>query len=369
MSKYLSKPNPNKVAMFLPSLGGGGAEKSVVRLAAALDRDGVMVDLVLASADGPVLHDVPSTVRIVDLGQRRVMAALPGLIRYLKRERPAAIMSAMYHANLIAILAHFLASSSARLLVSERASFVALRRSQRSLKERMLRWAMRLLYRRADAIITVSKAIKTELVENLRLSADDIHAIYNPIISDATPALAEQDPGHPWFHEKTPVVVAAGRLAPEKDFASLLRAVALVARQRPIRLIILGDGPLEDDLTTLARELGIGDQVDLIGRQSNPWAYMKRAALFALCSISEGMPSVLVEALAVGTRVVSTDCPTGPREILGDGSPALVPVGDSDALANAIMVALDDRDPPRLPPLDEFTEQFATARYRRLLLA
>lgn len=354
--------------MFLPSLGGGGAEKSIVRLAAALDRQGIAVDLVLATAAGPVRDDVPVGVRLVDLGHDRVIAALPGLIRYLRKERPAALLSAMYHANLVAIIAHALARSSARLVVSERQSFVALRRTQRSIKERLLRGAMRLLYPRADAITTVSKALADELVAELGLSGQRIFPIYNPIVSDAMLTQAEEDPRHPWLAGDVPVLVAAGRLVPEKDFTTLIGAVGLIARRRPIRLIILGEGPLRAELTALAERLGIGDRIDLPGRASNPAAFMKRAAVFVLSSVSEGMPSVLVEALAVGARVVSTDCPTGPREILGEGSPTLVPVGDSEALASAILATLDDPASPQKVPIDGFSEQSSMVAYRDLLL-
>lgn len=364
----VGKPNSNKIAMFLPSLGGGGAEKSVVRLAVALSSRGLPIDLVLASALGPVRQDVPSSIRVIDLGRDRVRAAIPGLIRYLQVERPAVLFSAMYHANLVAIIAHALAHSRARLVISERGSFAALQRSQRNLKERTLRGAMRIMYRRADAITTVSKALKNELVELLGLPPNRIHPIYSPVISDSMLALADQDPEHPWLGQETPVIVAAGRLAPEKDYPTLLRAVAEVALQRPVRLIILGDGPLKESLIELVKVLGIGHCVDLVGRQSNPWSYMKRASVFVLSSISEGMPTALVEAMALGTRVVSTDCPTGPREILGEQSRALIPIGDPQSLAAAIIAAIDDPNPAAQPSLEPFFECVATIAYQKLLL-
>ncbi|WP_419807678.1 glycosyltransferase [Sphingomonas sp.] len=361
-------PAVGKIAMFLPSLGGGGAEKSIVRLAVALSRQGIDVDLVLASATGSVLNDVSGKVRIVDLGRRRVAAALPGLVRYLMRERPAALLSAMHHANLIAIVAHAIARSTSRLVISERQSFAALQRTQRSLKERSLRGAMRLLYRRADAIVTVSKALSVELVAGLGLSRQRVFAIYNPVVSDGLLAKAGEPVDHPWLHQDVPVVLAVGRLVPEKGFDTLLEAMFLIRRHRAIRLVILGDGPLRRTLSDLAHRLGIDGDVDLAGYQSNPFSYMKHASVFVLSSTSEGLPSVLVEALAVGTCVVSTDCPTGPREILGEGSPALVPVGDPARMASAIMATLDGSHFAPAPSLHAFSEEAATAAYKNVLL-
>lgn len=362
-----SSPTGGKIAMFLPSLGGGGAEKSIVRLAAAFNRRGIKVDLVVGTADGPVRDDVPPGVTLVDLGRPRVATALSGLVGYLRREQPAVLFSAMYHANLVAILAHGLARSSSRLVISERQSFVALRQAERSYKERLMRGAMRLLYPRADAVITVSKALAMEITDGLGLTAETIFPVYNPVVSAEMLALADQDPGHPWFEEDIPVVVAAGRLAPQKDFSVLLGAVALIARRRPIRLILVGEGQSRADLEALAARLNIADSVDLVGRKSNPWSFMKRGAVFVLSSISEGMPSVLIEAIAVGARVVSTDCPTGPREILGDDYPLLVPVGDVDALAAAIEAGLDEDNPPPQPDITSFTEEASMAAHRDIL--
>ena len=213
-----SSPAGGKIAMFLPSLGGGGAEKSIVRLAAAFDRRGIKVDLVVGTADGPVRDDVPPGVTLVDLGRPRVATALSGLVGYLRRERPAVLFSAMYHANLVAILAHGLARSSSRLVISERQSFVALRQAERSYKERLMRGAMRLLYPRADAVITVSKALAAEITDGLDLAAETIFPVYNPVVSAEMLALAERYEAAlkacnpPAFKGKSPIILR-GRAA------------------------------------------------------------------------------------------------------------------------------------------------------------
>jgi glycosyltransferase involved in cell wall biosynthesis len=179
--------------------------------------------------------------------------------------------------------------------------------------------------------------------------------IYNPVITDEFPALASQAPDHPWFSPgQPPVILGVGRLTPAKDFANLIRAFTEVRRQRKARLIILGAGQEGDGLEALARELGVANDVALPGFRPNALAYMRAAAVFVLSSAWEGLPTVLIEALAAGTLVVSTDCPSGPREILQDGRlGALVPVGDAGALAKAIVHALDK--PSATVPLDALT--------------
>jgi glycosyltransferase involved in cell wall biosynthesis len=153
--------------------------------------------------------------------------------------------------------------------------------------------------------------------------------------------MAEAPSPHPWFTESLPVIVGAGRLTPEKDFPTLIRAFARFRKTQPARLIIVGEGPLEAPLRELTVSLGIAEDVDFPGFTPNPFAYMQRAALFVMSSAWEGSGNVLVEALALGVPSVSTDCPFGPRETLADGRyGSLVPVGDDVALAEAMQKTL-----------------------------
>ena len=155
--------------------------------------------------------------------------------------------------------------------------------------------------------------------------------------------LAAETPAHPWLRDpKVPVCLAAGRLCPQKDYPTLIRAFATLAETRPLRLLILGDGPDRADLESLIRQLGLADRVALPGFAENPFSAMARAGVFVLSSAWEGLPGVLIQAMACGTPVVATDCPSGPREVLVDGRYGpLVPVGDPEALAQAIGETLD----------------------------
>lgn len=343
------KPSHQKLALFLPSLRGGGAERVMVTLANALAERGHATDLVLATAEGPYLKDVSDQVRVVDLHAGRVSKALLPLARYLRRERPRAMLSAMNHANVVAIAARMLARVPCRLVVSEHNTIsVEAARAQGAVAKTvyaLVPWA----YRRADAIVAVSREAAADLERFARLPAGSVQAIYNPFDLDRIRRLAAEPLDHPWFAPgQPPVVLAIGRLTEQKDFPSLIRAFAAIRSHRPARLLILGEGELRGELEALVRTCGLtADDVQMPGFVANPFAYLARAALFVLSSRWEGFGNVLIEAMACGTPVVSTDCPSGPREILENGRwGRLVPVGDVEALADAMVATLDEKTHP-----------------------
>lgn len=340
---------PGRVAIYLPSLRGGGAERVMVTLANAFAERGYATDLVLATAEGPYLKDVSDQVRVVDLHAGRVSKALLPLARYLRRERPRAMLSAMDHANVVAVAARLLARVPCRLVVSERSTIsVDAARAQDAVARAvyaLVPWA----YRRADAIVAVSREAAADLERFARLPAGSVRAIYNPFDLERIARLAAEPLTHPWFGPgQPPVVLAIGRLTEQKDFPSLIRAFAAVRSCRPVRLLILGEGELRGELEALVRTCGLtADDVQMPGFVANPFAYLARCAVFVLSSRWEGLPGVLIEALACGAPVVSTDCPSGPREILEDGRwGRLVPVGDVEALAAAILATMAEPQHP-----------------------
>jgi glycosyltransferase involved in cell wall biosynthesis len=223
----------------------------------------------------------------------------------------------------------------------------------------------------ADAVVAVSQGIADDLVEHTALVVDRVVTVTNPTWSPAIAAAAAAPLEHPWLAPgEPPLLLAAGRLSPAKDFATLVRAFARVRRLRQAHLVILGEGGRRSRIEALCRELGVGDSVVLPGFVDNPFAWMSRAALFVLSSAWEGSPGVLVEAMACGCPVVSTDCPSGPAEILANGRYGrLVPVGDDEALAGAIVEALDapaDADALRARAR-EFDARRAVDRYLEVL--
>ena len=362
----------HRISIFLPSLRGGGAERSILTLANAFSKRGLSVDLVLAKKEGPFLRDVEPSVRVIDLGASRVLASLPGLVRYIRREHPNAIISALSHANVIAIWARQLAAVPTRLIVTERNTLTRWSEATPLRRARLMPFFMRLSYRKADAVVAVSGGVADDLATAIGFPREHISVIYNPVV---TPELIERSGEtlhHPWFEfGAAPVILAAGRLNHQKDFATLIRAFAQVRLQRLTRLVILGEGETRNALQTQVSDLGLGQDVLLPGFISNPYPWMRRAAVFVLSSRWEGLPGVLIQAMACGTPVISTDCPSGPIEILAQGKwGRLVPVGNAAALAEAIIATLDeDNHPDVASRAKEFSLEVAVTAYLRILQA
>lgn len=339
-------------------------------VANGLARRGVAVTLALARAEGPFLSELDPEVQVLDLAAPSVLRALPGLVRHLRRANPTALLAAMNHANVVAALAHRLACSRSRLVLSERAHVSSMLAEYRGTRMRFTRTLMRLAYPLADRIVVVAQGVGEDLRRHVAVLAPRVVTIYNPVVDARLLELAQAEPSHPWLAAPdVPVVLAAGRLTDQKDFETLLDAFALVRRRGALRLVILGDGELRTALVSQAQRLGVADDVSLPGFEQNPYAAMRRAAVFVLSSRYEGLPGVLIQAMACGAPVVSTDCPSGPREILEDGRwGALVPVGDAAAMAAAIAATLDARCHPDVRQRAlEFSEDRAVKRYAEVL--
>jgi glycosyltransferase involved in cell wall biosynthesis len=355
------------IAFFYPSMRGGGAERVLVNLVDGLVARGIPVDVVLAAAEGPLLGALSPAARVVVLGSRRVLPCVLPLAKYLRKERPRVLLSSMSHANVVAIWARALSRVSTPVIVTVHNTL-----SVTSRKAHGWIWPhlIRAFYPRADGIVAVSGDAADDLARTARIPRDRIEVIYNPVITSSLRQQARRAPDHPWLAPgQPPVVLGVGRLTRQKDFPTLIRAFADLRRRRSARLIILGEGDERSALTALVTELGLDSDVALLGFRDDAAAYMAHSAVFVLSSAWEGLPTVLIEALAAGARVVSTDCPSGPREILQDGRlGALVPVGDPVALARAIGDTLDQPN-GRVPPeaLVAFTSEAALEHYLRLI--
>lgn len=329
----------SRIAIFVPSLNGGGTERVMVLLANEFLERGYKVDMVLAKAQGPYLLDLDSKINVVDLKVERVSKALLPLIYYLRREQPTSMLTALTHTNIIAILACMMGRVSTRLIISERSTISARATRSRDIVSRFVYYLVPKFYGRADGIVAVSQAASEDLIRFTGLPAKFVESIYNPFKLDYIQSRARESLDHPWFKPgQPPVILAIGRLNEAKDFPSLIVAFSKVLKTRVARLLILGEGELRGELEALVLENGLtNDNVQMPGFCLNPFAYLSRCSVFVLSSRYEGLPGVLIEAMACGAPVVSTDCPSGPYEILEGGLwGKLVPVGDTNALANAI---------------------------------
>jgi glycosyltransferase involved in cell wall biosynthesis len=363
-----------RVAVYLPSLVGGGAERTFLILADGLSRRGWAVDLVVADPAGPLLDEVPTNLRLVDLGASHVAASVLPLARYLRRSRPDAVLTAMTHANLTAIVAVAISGVKTRLVVTEHQHLSTLLSGPATRRERLFPLLMRFLYPRASEVVAVSRGVAEDISRQARLQRSSIRVEKNPIRIEELRSLGAESPPHEWFGEdQPPVVLSVGRLTRQKDFDTLVRAFRQVRDHRPLRLLLLGDGEDRPLLEALVAELGLTDDVQLTGFVANPYPYYAAASLFVLSSVWEGLPTVLLEAMVFGLPIVSTDCPSGPAEILEGGRlGALVPSRDPAALARAITAAVAPDGAVarrRYDSLLDYDVELVVERYSKFLLS
>jgi len=364
---------PRRLAIFVAFSGAGGVERVVHSLLQGLAAHDIEVDLLAVVGKKGWLPDIPwPNIRVIDLKVKHSQMALFAVARYLRKERPDVLMVAKDRAIRMGVLARWLAGVDTKL-VGQLHNNISGYLDTKTPLQRWLRTApMRWLFPAVDLIVCVSEGVIEDTVKITGLPRSRMVAIRNPIITPDIYPRSDEPVDHPWFNngQTIPVIVGAGRLTPEKDFATLIKAFHQLRRHKACRLLILGEGPLRRKLEQLAEELGIADAVSLAGYQANPFAYMKKAALFVLSSAWEGSGNVLVEALALGIPSVSTDCPYGPSETLADGQfGPLVPVGDADALAQAMLDTLDNPLPPRVlqEAVVAFSVEYSTQRYLQVL--
>ncbi len=372
-----------RIALFLHDLSGGGSQRRTLTLADGMVARGQRVDLVVLRGEGPLLNQVPRGVRLVELEPIRVaqrwislgrrqqlMLGVPALAGFLRREKPDLMLAAASIVALPALCAHRLVRSSSLLVLRVSNHYSGSLKGPLSVRTYLKSRMTRFLYPHADAIVTVSESVAEDLAMVTGLPRDRMTTIYNPLYTKELLVKAEEPLAHPWFAEGAPpVVLGVGRVSAQKDFATLLRAFAMLRAGRRVRLLIVGRSrrpERREALLRLAAELGVSDDIDLPGFVDNPLPYMARASVFALSSAWEGLPGALLEAMACGCPVVSTDCPGGSREILDHGRCGpLVPTGNPAALAGAIEGLLDN-PPPRerlRTRAAEFDEDRAVDRY------
>ena len=334
-----------KICVVTPRFAIAGVPLAQLRFARALADKGHDIDLVVGYVDPQYQFPHVDGVNVLQWNQHQVRGMLIPFWRYLRANKPDIVFSAEDHLNALVLVAAIAAGSKAKISGSSRVTPFDTYSNQPLTKRWVLKQLMRVVMRRANVLTCVSK----DMVEQYRRVFDSPpHVCVYNIVDDRNSRLRMREPvEHEWFLRKDgPVLVAAGRLATWKGFADLIRAMKELPIQRRARLMILGDGPLRAELQALIIELGLQDVVSLLGYVENPLKYFMHADVFVLSSHVEGLPNVLVEAMMCGCTPVSTDCPTGPREVLQGGKYGyLVPVRDPVALAAGIEMALDNPIP------------------------
>jgi len=327
-----------KIAFYIANLNSGGIGRNTLRIADELKNQGYQVDLVVTKLKGVYVEDVPSDLNVVDLKSRRVLTSIFKLISYLKNEQPNIFISANNLPNIISILSKILSKSKVKMIISIRTHLSSQFNHHNTLKNKIIMYLAKLFYPKSDVIVAVSKGVAEDAVKLINLDKDKIKVIYNPIVSDDINVKKDKKITETWFDlEKTPVIISAGRLTKQKDYYTLIDAFKILRSKRMIKLIILGEGEEKEKIWNYIKINHLEDDIKLKGFVNNPYPYIKKSNVFVLSSQWEGFGNVVAESLAVGTPIVSTDCPSGPAEILDFGNfGKLVPVGNSQKMADSI---------------------------------
>ncbi len=364
-----------KIAIFIPSLRGGGVEKSMVNLANAIVKRGVSVDLLVTNAVGPNLVNISKQVNLINFKKNHVCLCLFRLIDYLKHNSPCSLLSAMTHVNVIALLANILTGRSTRIIISVRTYLSASLYEEKKIKSKIVLFLSKYLYRGANKIVAVSQNVAKDVINLYKLPESMLRTIYNPILTRELFELAERKIDHDWLREECecPLILSVGRLEEVKNFELLIKAFAILIKQvSTARLLILGEGTLRPKLEKLISNLNMSDRVVLPGYVNNPYVFMKNCSLFVLSSRYDGLPGALIGALALSPRIVTTDCPGGSREILANGKYGkLVAVDDVEELANSMLETLQSK-PKRCSDdvhLAKFKPETVVQQYLQILLS
>lgn len=337
------KKKLKRIFFIRTGLGQGGADRVTLTLLENMPQDAnKQFYLVLMRKHGELVADVPPHIKIIDLKCPHLSVMMPFLLFAIIRLNPDVLLSTSSGTNAPTVIAGRLAFwKRRRIIVSERK---AMFEKMPNWNKRIHLWLKRLTYVNADAITAVSEGVKDDLINKVRIPAGRITVINNPIISPKLLDMKDMPLEHPWF-QKYKVILGVGRLVEQKDYPVMLQSFKKVHAVDPnTRLVILGTGEDEENIKNTAKEIGISDFVFFAGFDKNPYRYMSRCHVYVLSSQYEGMPGTLVQAMACGAACVSTDCHSGPSELIQDNwnNGILVPVGNVDKLASAILSLLSN---------------------------
>ena len=337
------------ILFFLPYLGGGGAQRVFINILKALDKNKYNLTLVVIDKDGPYLSQIPAQVKLIELNSKRVLLSSLELKRLFSKYKPDIIISGLNYANIIVALSVKWAKVPSKLILTEHSSYSGKNVQTNKIKYLMFKKLIKLSYKFADNIVCVSKGISEEVrqLTGIKQCEDIIKVIYNPIVDKELTFKSIENVKDAWINNKNfKVIISMGRLTKQKDFPTLIKAFAKYLasnRNTKVKLIVMGEGESRPELERMVNDLRLNNYVNLLGYVDNPYAYLSKADLFVLSSRSEGFGNVIVEAMACGTPVISTNCPTGPGEIIEDGiNGFLVPVGDEEKLAKKISEVINN---------------------------
>ena len=355
------------ITFLLAAFSVGGAQSVMVNLANNLANKGIKIDFLVADNSGPFSNKLDTRVNLIDLKTKRISRSLFAVTKYLKVVKPNILFCTQKHTNILACISKMLSRTPIKLVLRE-SSTPSVQYLNSTKKEKFIYQIAKLFYPIADYFIGQSIGLTNDCISFYRIPKNKIKSIVNPIISKKIFELSKETCDHPWINSNTPILISIGRICVAKDFETLIRAFSIVRKKKNCKLIILGNiEPKEihlfERLKKLISQLGLEQEISFPGFQQNPFSYLTNTNVYVLSSVYEGLPGALIQAMALGCNVVSTDCPNGPREIISRGeSGILVPVKDYEGLAKGILHHLSN---PHIPKYDLsiYEEENATQEY------
>lgn len=346
-----------RVGFFLlhPNTWFGGGQMALLRVAQWLADKGLLVEIIVSRVEAKLPFQIPKNAELVNLnvpapilngkpiGLMLVLSTISGLAKYFQTSPPSIVIAPGWADGSVTLMARRNSKTTAKIAIWEQIHVSTMRKYGGNLYRLLAPQLVKRLYPSANIIVGCSQSVAEDLAYIAKLPKECVRTIYNPTPPEIFQR-ADEPVDHPWFVDsKLPIVLSVGRLDPQKDFPTLIKAFALVRQNRPARLVILGEGKERPKLEALVRQLKLDNDVSLPGFEPNPFKFMKRASVFVLSSRFEGFGMVISEALTCGCPVVATDCPAGPYEILEGGKwGKLVSVGDVENLAEAILETIEN---------------------------
>lgn len=359
-----------KIFLFQLGLGHGGATRSNLRIASGLADRGLNITLVYGHGSIENETLIPHNLQTIKLDSSKNLSILIKLAKLLQIQKPSLVIAGAIQPNIVVFLAKLLSMNETKVMFIDRVAPSIEITHKRKFIYKILPLLMRIFYYKVDKVIAVSHECAEDIKKIVGEIGERLTVIYNPAITEEKLSKSYLPVSHPYFLLEVPVLVSVGRLVKQKDFATLIKAFALVLQKMNCTLLILGEGEERESLESLIHDLNIQNNVELLGHIDNPHPYLRNADLFVLSSAWEGLPNVLLEAMAYGTSVVSTNCVSGPKEILYDGALApMVDVGDYSAMADAILDTLKTpQDPEKLiARANDFNETKSLTMYENLI--
>ncbi len=370
--------NLQKIAFFLPKLTYGGAERVIIDIANSLSKRGYLIDIVLAKGGNTYIDEISPSINIINLNCKSTILSFLPLSRYIKKSSPDGIISALSHANCVVLLARKISNNNTKIVVSERNISYRNTTNKIGFKRIILDWLIKYLYPEAKCIITVSEGVRKSIISTYKFKADQVKCIFNPIDFKKINKLKSEKIVNSEIinklkSENKKIILSVGSLTAQKNYSLLIKSFKIVSEKINCKLIILGEGPERAKLYELCRNLEIDRKsIYLPGFIANPFPFMKVSDLYVLSSLWEGLPNVLIQALACNCKIISTDCDAGPREILENGKwGRLTKVNDINELAHAMIEELSEKthkySNSRIGRLERFNIDKVTNQYLEAL--